>query len=89
MRLIILGEASLIGALGGSLGALTGYGLSVLADRVAAQAPDFPYKPESFFAFPWWIWAGALGVAILFCLIGAVFPAEAAANQEPAAALTE
>ena len=60
-----------------------------MADLVAAQLPDFPYKPDTFFAFPTWVWLAAVAVAVLFCLTGAFFPANAAARQEPAAALTE
>ena len=55
-------------------------------EYVAARLPDFPFKPESFFAFPTWVWLAALGGSIFFCLFGAFFPANAAARQEPAAA---
>ncbi len=89
VRLIILGEASTIGALGGILGAGVGYGASRLIDFLAKQAPEFPYKPDTFFSFPVWVWPTAIGIAVVFCLIGAFFPANTAARQEPAAALTE
>ena len=89
VRLIILGEASLIGLLGGTIGAAVGFGASRLVDYLANQAPEFPYKPETFFEFPMWLWPCALGISVCFCLIGAFFPANAAARQEPASALTE
>jgi putative ABC transport system permease protein len=89
VRLIILGEASLIGLLGGSIGAAVGFGASRLVDYLARQAPEFPYKPETFFEFPVWIWPSALAISVCFCLLGAFFPANAAARQEPASALTE
>ncbi|MCA9560203.1 MAG: FtsX-like permease family protein [Myxococcales bacterium] len=89
VRLIILGEALLIGLVGGGAGAATGYGLAALADWVAGRLPEFPYKPETFFAFPPWVWLAAIGGAAVFCLFGAFFPANAAARQEPAAALTQ
>lgn len=89
VRLLILGEAALIGLLGGAFGAAVGFGATKLADFVAAKLPEFPYKPESFFAFPVWVWGSALAGSVLFCLIGAFFPANAAARQEPAAALTQ
>ena len=89
VRRIIMGEAALIGLLGGVLGCLAGFGASKLVDFLARQAPEFPYKPESFFAFPTWVWPAAIGVAVLFCVVGAFFPAHTAAKQEPAAALTQ
>ena len=85
---IILGEAVLIGLFGGSLGAVLGYFVSRLTDFLASQLPRFPYKPESFFIFPWWVWGAGILVAVLFCVIGAYFPARSAAHQEPAEALT-
>ncbi len=89
MRLLILGEASLIGLVGGSMGTLAGLGAARLGDYVASRLPEFPYKPETFFTFPAWLWFAAIGGAVLFCLIGAFFPANAAARQHPAAALTQ
>lgn len=89
VRLLILAEAALIGLIGGTIGALSGLGAAKLVDYIAAQLPEFPYKPETFFAFPAWLWVAALGIAVLFCLLGAFFPANAAARQEPAAALTD
>ncbi|MBU0552619.1 ABC transporter permease [Myxococcota bacterium] len=89
IRAVILGEAAMIGVAGGALGCGVGYGASRLADWVANQLPRFPYKPDTFFAFPLWLWAAAISGAVLFCLIGAFFPANTAARQEPAAALTQ
>ncbi len=89
VRSIILGEASVIGLFGGVLGTGVGFGASKLVDYVATHLPEFPYKPDTFFAFPAWVWMAALGMAILFCLLGAFFPANAAARQEPAQALVQ
>lgn len=89
VRVLILAEASLIGVIGGAVGAATGFGASRLVDYVANRLPEFPYKPDTFFAFPAWVWLAALGGAVLFCLFGAFFPANAAARQQPAAALTQ
>lgn len=89
VRGLILGEATVIGLFGGLLGALTGLGASKLADYIAARLPEFPYKPDTFFAFPAWLWLAAAGGAVFFCLLGAFFPANAAARQDPAAALTQ
>ena len=85
---IILGEAALIGLLGGLLGILSGIGFSALIDLLAAHLPRFPYKPESFFVFPAWVYPAGIMISILFCIFGAFFPARAAARQDPAEALT-
>ena len=89
IRLLILGEAGLLGLIGGTVGIFVGLAASQLVDKLAASLPDFPYKPETFFAFPPWLWVAAISLAVLFCLLGAFLPANAAARQEPAAALTE
>jgi ABC-type antimicrobial peptide transport system permease subunit len=89
VRVLILGEAAFIGLIGGLLGIAAGIGAASMADYVATQLPDFPYKPETFFAFPPWLWLAALGGSMFFCLFGAFFPANAAARQDPAAALTQ
>lgn len=89
LKVIILGEAASIGLMGGALGALAGKGAALAVDSIAASLPRFPYKPESFFIFPAWVWPAALGAAVLFCVLGAFFPARAAAHQEPAEALTQ
>ena len=89
VRWIIQGEAFLIGIFGGLLGAGLGFGAAQLADMLGGQLPDFPYKPDTFFQFPMWLWPVAIGFAIAFCLLGALFPASAAARMQPAAALTD
>jgi len=73
----------------GSVGALSGYGAGALVDLIAAQLPRFPYKPETFFLYPAWVWPVAVLAAVVFCVFGAYFPARVAARQEPAEALTQ
>lgn len=89
LKRIILSEAVIIGLTAGTLGAFVGYGAGSLVDLIASQLPRFPYKPESFFIYPVWVWPIAVMAAILFCVIGAYFPARVAAHQEPAEALTQ
>ncbi|MEE2788861.1 MAG: ABC transporter permease [Myxococcota bacterium] len=89
VRMIILGESAFIGVFGGLLGAGCGFGVARFVDWIAQQLPEFPYKPDTFFSFPTWVWGAAVGISVLFCLFGAFFPANAAASREPAAALTE
>jgi len=89
LKRVILSEAAIIGLTAGAMGALVGYGAGGLVDLIAAQLPRFPYKPESFFIYPSWVWPVAVLSAVLFCVIGAYLPAREAAHQEPAEALTQ
>jgi hypothetical protein len=89
LRGIILGEASVIGVVGGSLGVLLGLGACGLVNTLITRVlPDFPFKPESLFRYPWWLFLGALAFAVLFCWLGALWPANRAARLDPASALT-
>jgi putative ABC transport system permease protein len=89
IRLIILGEASFVGVVGGVLGMGLGAGVCQLADWMVSRfLPDFPFKPESFFTYPAWLFFGAIGFAIFFCALGAFFPAHRAASLDPASTLT-
>ncbi len=86
---IIMGEAATMGLLAGLAGVALAVGASVGFDRISASyVPDFPYKPETYFVFPWWLVASALGFAVSFCILGAFLPARRAARMEPAAVLS-
>ena len=88
IRLLVLGEATALGLLGGLLGVGLGFGASFVVDYLLqTQVPEFPYKPETLFAFEPWMWAGAIIVALVFCWIGALIPAIRASRIDPAAAL--
>jgi ABC-type antimicrobial peptide transport system permease subunit len=87
---MILGEAALIGIVAGGIG----IGLAFLGGAVVDWAapryvPDFPFKPDSFFHFTWWIWAGGLATSIVFCVLGGLIPAARAAGLPPARALAQ
>ena len=89
IRRMILGEATLIGLVGGALGLGLGILSCLLVDGLAAGfLPDFPFKPESFFAYPLWLFFGSVVFAVLFCWLGAILPAQRAAKMDPAQALT-
>jgi putative ABC transport system permease protein len=89
MRTWILCLALLVGALAGAGGALAARLAAGLADwRAAVDLPDFPFKPDTFFAFPWWLWLLAVAFACLFALLGALGPAHKAARTDPAVALS-
>lgn len=86
---IILGEAASLGTMAGTLGLLLAMTASTLFDYVSASyLPDFPYKPTTYFIFPWWLVLAALGFAVSFCVLGAALPARRAARMEPARVLS-
>jgi len=86
---IIMGEAATLGLLAGSAGVALAFGASFGFDWISASyVPDFPYKPETYFEFPWWLLAAALGFAVSFCILGAFLPARRAARMQPAAVLS-
>ncbi len=88
IRLLFVGEASVLGLVGGTLGIILGRSLAALVDFVSRSfVAEFMFKPQTYFDFTWWVWAGAVGFGVLFCLIGTIFPANQAAKMEPAHAL--
>jgi len=88
IRGVILGEAAVIGLIGGILGITVAIGAASIVDWYsAAHVADFPFKPESYFSFSWQLVLSAVGFAILFCVLGALLPAQGAARLEPADAL--
>jgi ABC-type antimicrobial peptide transport system permease subunit len=89
MRAWMLALALVVGSLAGTIGAVVARGLAFIADwRAARDLPDFPFKPETFFVFPAWLWLAGIAFAALFALIGAAGPARRAARTDPAQALT-
>jgi len=90
VRLIILGEASIVGVIGGTLGVAVAVGVAAAVDWAAKTLlPEFPFKPDSFFVFETWMLLGAVGFAIAFSVVGGYLPARRAARLEPARTLAE
>jgi putative ABC transport system permease protein len=88
VRRLILTEAAAIGLMGGLLGVLLARLAAWVIDLASQKwVPDFPFKPESYFAFDATILLSALGVAVAACVLGALFPARAAARLDPSEAL--
>ncbi|MBI5533178.1 MAG: ABC transporter permease [Deltaproteobacteria bacterium] len=86
----VLSLAAVVGAVCGSIGLAIGWMAAFVADHVAsARLPDFPFKPESFFAYPWWLVCGAVVFGALFAIVGAIGPARAAAKVDPREALLQ
>ncbi|HEU4385375.1 MAG TPA: ABC transporter permease [Anaeromyxobacteraceae bacterium] len=85
VRALVLAEAALVGLGGGAAGAALARLAALAADAAAARVlPDFPFRPESFFAFAPWLDALAVGVAVISALAGALAPAALAARVDPA-----
>ncbi|HEX5061408.1 MAG TPA: ABC transporter permease [Kofleriaceae bacterium] len=90
VRMVVLGEAALIGLIGGCLGVLFGVAIASGIDYASAHyLPRFPYKPATWFNFKWWIWMGGLACAAGFAVLGGYLPARRASTMEPAQALTQ
>jgi hypothetical protein len=88
--LVVLGEAALIGLIGGMLGIVFGIGIAKGVDWGSnAYLPRFPFKPDTWFHFKWWIISGGLLCAAAFAVIGGYLPARRASRLEPAQALTQ
>lgn len=89
MRAWIVLLALLIASAGTLVGCALARLLGLVLDRVAVTAlPDFPFKPDSFFAFTPGLWLVAFGFGSLFALLGAIGPALRAGRVDPARTLT-
>ncbi|MGB8951562.1 MAG: FtsX-like permease family protein [Candidatus Aminicenantales bacterium] len=89
IRSMIFGEAVLVGTAGGAAGAAVGVAACGLVNWLAVRLlPEFPFKPDQFFAYPGWMLAGGVLLAVAFCLAGAFSPANRAAKFDPASTLS-
>jgi hypothetical protein len=89
VRTLLLGEAATVGLLGGLVGLLMARLVGLSIDLLSRKAlPEFPFKPESYFWFSPALLAILLGFSVLVCLLGAAWPARAAARLSPAQALS-
>lgn len=90
VRIMILGEAALIGLIGGAIGISLAVGAGALVDWASTSyLPRFPFKPTTYFSFETWIWASGLAFSTFFCILGGFLPARKAALLEPAQALAQ
>jgi hypothetical protein len=88
VRGIVLAEAAVVGLAGGLLGTLFAVVLALGVDRLAGRyLPQFPFKPESFFSFPWTVVVGGVLLGLVAALAGAWFPSHRAAATDPARTL--
>lgn len=88
VRSLVLLESAVVGLLAGvagvALARLAALGLDLLAERLL---PPFPFRPDTFFSFPAWLYPAGVCFAVLFCVAGAFLPSRRAARLEPARAL--
>ncbi len=88
IRKLLVAEAAVVGMIAGVLGLAIAIAAGVAADAFASsRVPDFPFKPESFIAFPPWLLVAVLTLAVVACVIGALPPASRAASGDPSEAL--
>ncbi|MBN1944690.1 MAG: ABC transporter permease [Bradymonadales bacterium] len=88
IKTVVLTEAVVIGLVGSALAVGLALAVAALADGVLGRyVPDFPFKPDSLFAFHPLIIAAGAGVGLLFSLIGAYLPASRASRLDPAVTL--
>ncbi|MFL5343662.1 MAG: ABC transporter permease [Hyalangium sp.] len=88
VRNIVLAEAGVVGLAGGAVGTGLALVLALIINRLAARyLPDFPFKPDSFFSFPWPVVLGGVALGLVAALAGAYFPSRSAAATDPARTL--
>jgi putative ABC transport system permease protein len=79
-----LGYGLILGVVGGAIGLVCGYLLSLLFIHIYAGIFDLPLITVS---LHWFITAAALGVGLAFSMIGALVPARHAVTMKPAEAM--
>jgi len=85
VAVLVLGEALAVGGIGGACGVVGARLAAWAADSLfAAHLPPFPFKPETFFAFPPWLFLLGLGVGLTAALLGALAPVRRAVRLDPA-----
>lgn len=87
-----LAEGTVIGLLGGLLGLVLAWGLSIPGDGlvrrlVQEQSRHEQLISDSVFEFPGWLLAATVGLAALVTTLAAVYPARRAARVQPVEAL--
>ena len=89
VRGAVLGEALLVGAVAGGAGVAVAVAAGGLFDRLAERwVPDFPYRPDTLFAFEPWLLVGAVAAAVLAAALGSLPAVQVAASPDPSEALT-
>jgi putative ABC transport system permease protein len=88
IRSIFITEAAILGFVDGILGLILGFLTSKFVDWIIWNVvPDFPFKPASAFSYPLWLGLSTVLFGVIFCMFGALFPANHASKIEPSEAL--
>jgi putative ABC transport system permease protein len=88
IRRIFFFESGAIGLLGGAAGCALGWATSLLINRIVnlyLARQGMPYI--DYFAFPAWLFLGAMGFSLLVSLAAGIYPARRAARVDPVVAL--
>jgi putative ABC transport system permease protein len=88
IRGIFFFESGAIGLLGGAAGCVLGWATSLLINRIVniyLARQGVPYV--EYFAFPLWVFLGAVGFSLLVSLASGIYPARRAARVDPVVAL--
>jgi len=88
IRKIFFFESGALGLIGGAAGCALGWATSLIINRVinfilARQG----MPPIDYFAFPLWIFVGAVAFSLLVSLVSGIYPARRAARVDPVVAL--
>jgi len=90
IRGLILAEAAAVGLLGGVVGLLASYAAARTVNGLAAPfLARIPGSPDDLFLFSPETVVFGLACGVLFAILGAYFPARAAARTDPAVVLTQ
>jgi ABC-type lipoprotein release transport system permease subunit len=90
IRILVLGEAAVLGILGGLLGVGIAWILSRAVNALAAGVLDrIPGGPDDLFAFTPLVLLIGAGCAVAAAIFGAWLPARAAARTDPATVLSQ
>ena len=88
IRRIFFFESGAIGLAGGAAGCVLGWATSLVINRVVNFYLARQGVPHvDYFAFPVWIFLGAVGFSLLVSLISGIYPARRAARVDPVVAL--
>jgi len=88
VRSVFFFESSVVGFAGGVFGYGLGWVVSRLINRIVNVLLARQGVPAiDYFAFPWWLFAGALGFAVAVSLAAGIYPAHRAALVDPVQAL--